>query len=105
MDRKLPTSSYGGNIDDMLKAVLTCEDDTEVINDTMAALTTKGFKLTKFMTSDDVLSSEIPVSDLMEKKREIIPQLSSKALGIMSDNTHRLIVWCTMYSRRICLLK
>ena len=77
------TVTHAFYVDDLLKAVPTFQDGIEVIHGTTATLAARGFKLTKFMTNDDALLNEIPVSDRVKETREITPELSSKALGMM----------------------
>ena len=67
----------------MLKAIPTFEDGIEVTHSTTATLTAGGFKLTLFMTDDEALLNEIPVSDRVKETSETTPELSSKALGMM----------------------
>ena len=67
----------------MLKSIASVDDGIDVIKGTKQVLAARGFNLTKFMTNDNNLLREIPLDECAHETREITPELSSKALGMM----------------------
>ena len=66
----------------MLKSIASVDGGIDVIKGTRQVLAATGFNLTKFMTNDSNLMSEIPLDEHAHETCEITPDLSSKALGM-----------------------
>ena len=77
------TVNHAFYVDDMLKSVVSVDDGIDVIKGTKQVLAARGFNLTKFMTNDNNILREIPLDERAHETREITPELSSKALGMM----------------------
>ena len=77
------TVNHAFYVDDMLKSVASVDDGIDVIKGTKQVLAARGFNLTKFMTNDNNILREIPLDERAHETREITPELSSKALGMM----------------------
>ena len=84
-------------IDDFLKSVRTPQEATQIYQKIRGVLSKSGFKLTKWITSDEEVKSQIPETDRstnVEKTFEAEPQSSSILELNWNLDTDSLIVCC-----------
>ena len=90
-------------MDEFLKSVRTPQKAIKIYQEVRDVLIKGGFKLTKWMTSDDEVKSHIPETDRSKKvvkTFEVEPQ-SSSVLGLnWNEDTDSLII-CRGYAQEV----